>query len=290
MNIKTVRSLFYRESSFFLAAPAFVWQAIFFYVPLALVILVSFLNVADQHFGLTLDHYRLLAESSAYFWILARSFILATVNAVLCVMFAYPIAYVLAFYVQRFKTQLLFFLMLPFWISFLVQIYAWFFVLEKHGLINSFLLKVGLINEPIAILNTPLAIFLVMVYCYLPFAVMPLYSALEKFDRRFFEASADLGATQWQTFSRITLPLSAQGIRTAFFLVFVPSFGEFVVPTLLGGGKQLYVGSLISHQFLLARNFHIGAAFTCVSGIVLIGASAFWYFLLNRLFGLSRRT
>jgi spermidine/putrescine transport system permease protein len=274
-TVQTLRSVFAREFSFFLAVPAYLWQLLFFYAPLILVIGASCMPF-------TFDNYTALWDVG-YLLILLRSLVLATINALLCVACAYPVAYCLAFFIRRWKTQLIFFLMLPFWMSFLVQIYAWFFVLEKHGLVNSLLLKIGIITEPIALLNTPFAIYLVMLYCYLPFAVMPIYSILEKFDKRLFEASADLGATQWQTFSRVTLPLSLSGIRTAFFLVYIPSFGEFVIPTLLGGGKQMYVGSLISHQFLLARNFSAGAAFTCTAGCLLVITSACWYVVFGRL-------
>ena len=117
---------------------------------------------------------------------------MATCNAVLCICCAYPVAYYVAFYVRRFKNHFIFFLILPFWISFLVQIYAWFFVLEKHGLINSLLIKLGVITNPLHLLNTPFAVFLVMTYCYIPFAVMPIHSVLEKFDKRLLEASSDL--------------------------------------------------------------------------------------------------
>jgi spermidine/putrescine transport system permease protein len=288
-KVNSIRLLFIRDLSFFLTIPAFIWQALFLYLPLCLVIVVSMICRSEQGFGgFTLAHYAELIDP-AYGLILARSFVLATVNAVVCVVLGYPVAYFLAFYVRRWKNQFLFFLILPFWISFLVQVYAWFFVLEKNGLLNSLLIKMGIITEPLALLYTPMAIYFVMLYCYLPFAVMPIYSVLEKFDKRLFEASADLGASQWQTLSRVTLPLSVEGIRTAFFLVFVPSFGEFVVPTLLGGGKQMYVGSLISHQFLLARNFNVGAAFTCASGLVLIAAAIVWYLFFKRFFAGSRR-
>jgi spermidine/putrescine transport system permease protein len=127
-----------------------------------------------------------------------------------------------------------------------------------------------------------------MIYFYLPFAIMPIYSTLEKFDQQLLEASADLGAAPWQTFVRVTLPMSARGIRTGFFLVFVPSFGEFVIPTLLGGAKQMYVGSLISHYFLTVRNFNLGSAFTCLTGCILVLASMLVYLLFRQIFGVAR--
>ena len=269
-------ALFYGDTCFCLAGALF-------YIPLLLVIAASVMTFYDQSSTphLTLQYYATFFDWRSFF-VLLRSLLLSVVNAIICTCIAYPVAYYLAFYVQRFKTLLLFFLMLPFWISFMVQVYAWFFVLEKHGLLNSLLIHLHIIETPLHLLNTPFAIYVVMLYCYVPFAVMPIYSTLEKFDKRLLEASSDLGATPWQTFMQVTLPLSTLGIRTGFFLALVPSFGEFIIPTLLGGGKQLYVGSLISHYFLLARNFSLGSAFTCLSGLVLIMSSCVWYALFKR--------
>ncbi|HSW73857.1 MAG TPA: ABC transporter permease [Candidatus Limnocylindria bacterium] len=280
-------SIINQEMPFFMSVPALVWQVLLFYVPMALMVVLSFTSSSEQGNFFTLDQYATFADP-AYGAIILRSFFLACMSAFVCVLCAYPIAHYLTFTLTRWKTQMLFFLVLPFWISALVQVYAWFFVLEKHGLLNSLLLKLGVIREPLLILNTPWAVFFVMVYCYLPFAIMPIYSTLEKFDKRLLEASADLGATPWQTFFRVTLPLSTPGIRTGFFLVFVPSFGEFVIPTLLGGSKQMYVGSLISHYYLTVRNFHLGSAFTCVSGVVLVVVSLLVYLIFKRLGGATR--
>ncbi len=273
--------IFSREYHFFMAVPALAWHVLFFYIP---VVLIFFLSIVKPVSTLavpafTLQHY-LHFMVPIFASVLIRSLILAFVTALLCLFFAYPLAYCLAVKVGRYKNLLLFFLILPFWTSLMVQVYSWFFVLEHNGLLNTFFMKLGLIGHPIHMLNTTFAIYIVMVYCYLPFMVMPLYSVLEKIDPRIFEAAADLGATQWQTFLRITIPLSMPGIKTGFFLVFVPSFGEFVVPVLLGGGKQLFVGSLITQYFLYGRNPYLGAAFTSISCVVLIIASAFlyWYF------------
>jgi ABC-type spermidine/putrescine transport system permease subunit I len=143
-------------------------------------------------------------------------------------------------------------------------------VLDHNGLINVVLLKLGIISEPLHIINNMKSIFVVMVYYYLPFMMMPLYSILEKIQHELLEASMDLGATHWQTFRRITIPLSMSGIKTGVFLVFVPAFGEFAIPSIIGGGQQMFVGSLISHYFLVARDSQLGAAFTVASGFVLM--------------------
>ncbi len=264
---------------FFMALPAVIWQLFFFYIPVAIVLGYSFMQTVGGVASLTLENYSFFLRP-LFLMVIANSLILALVTAVLCLVIAYPIAYCLALRIKKYKNAFLFFLILPFWTSLMVQVYAWFFILEHDGLINSLLIKAGLIGAPLQLLNTPFAVYTVMLYCYLPFMIMPLYTALEKIDKRMIEAAADLGATQWQTFKNVTIPLSLPGIKTGFFLVFVPSFGEFVVPTLLGGGKKLYVGTLITQYFLFARNVYLGSAFTMLSGLALLVAVAliYWYF------------
>lgn len=278
--MRSIQEAIARQYHFFLAAPAVVWQILFFYIPVLLIILFSFIrSESTKALYFTLEYYAHFINP-LFVWVIARSLILAFITAVLCLLLAYPVAYCLAVKIRRFKNVLLFLLILPFWTSLMVQVYSWFFVLEHNGLINTIFLKLGLISAPIHMLNTSFAIYLVMVYCYLPFMIFPLYTILEKIDRRLFEAAADLGATQWQTFWNVTVPLSLQGIRTGFYLVFIPAFGEFVVPVLLGGGKQLFVGPLITQYFLGARNHHLGSAFTILSCIMLLCAIGLiaWYF------------
>ena len=206
----------------------------------------------------------------SYVKIIFRSVVLAFLNAFFCLCLAYPVAYFLALRVKKLKNLFIFLLVLPFWTNFLVQAYAWFFILDNNGILNKFLLKIGVISTPIHILNTPLAIYIVMLFCYLPFMVLPIYSSMTKINKYLLEASSDLGATSWQTLGYITLPLSLSGIRNGFFLILIPSFGEFVIPVLLGGGKVMYVGSMISYFFLETKNVYLGAAFTCFSGLILI--------------------
>lgn len=282
MNIRAVVK---RDLPFFMMAPALLWQILFFYIPLVVIIVSGFLKsgTAPWFCRLTLEHYYDFFGET-YGAIILRSCVLAVVNALLSVLVAYPVAYYLARMKSRWKNSLLFFLILPFWTNFLVQVYAWFFVLEKHGFINSLLLKTGLITEPLHLLHNVSAIYLVMLYCYFPFAVMPIYSILEKLDSRMLEASYDLGATPFQTLYHIILPLSSSGIITGFFLVFIASFGEFVVPALLGGGKLMYVGTLISHFFLAVRNYYAGSAFTTLSVCILIMLVFLFYNLIKRIF------
>ena len=271
----------------FMSMPALLWEFLFLCIPIISIVGISFLSTYDSFLPTLSNYFSLL--SPVYFRIIARSTILAFVNAFLCLLFAYPVVYFLVFRIKRMKHILLFLLVLPFWTSLLVQAYAWFFVLEKNGLINMLLMKIGLISAPLHLLNTQLAIYLVMAYCYLPFMILPLYTALEKIDRRLIEASLDLGAGPFQTFLRVTWPLSLTGIKTGFFLVFVPSFGEFVIPALLGGTKSFYIGSLIEQYFLVSRDIYTGAAFTCLAGLILVLLAFMIHSYFNRLTSLSKR-
>lgn len=264
--------------SFFWAIPALIWQILLLYIPLVFVMLHSFVDKESQF---TFAHYADLFDTN-HFIIIARSLGLATVTALICLLVAYPVAYFLSFHVSRLKNVLLFFLIIPFWTSLLVQLYAWFTILDKHGFLNIILQKLGVLGEPYHLLNTPFAVYLVSIYCYVPFMIMPIYSILEKLDIRLREASLDLGATRWETFMRVTVPLSMPGIKTGFFLVFIPAFGEFVIPMLLGGGKQLYVGSLITHYFLVSRSSGLGAAFTWLSSMILIISTIMMQWLFVR--------
>lgn len=279
--MKRIRTLFLQELPFFTAMPAILWQLLFLLIPLGIIFFYSFhISIADYTGYLTpsLASYKALLQP-VYLAIVVRSGFFAFLTALSALLLAYPVAYFLAMRVRRWKNFFLFLLTLPFWTNFLVQIYAWYFIIEPDGLINTILKKMGIITEPIMLANSLGAVFLVMLYCYLPFMIMPLYTALEKIDKRLLEASADLGARPWQTFAQITLPLSYQGIKTGFLLVLVPAFGEFAIPELIGGSKYMFVGSLISYYFLVARNTFLGAAFTVSCGLLLF----LFIYLMRRL-------
>jgi spermidine/putrescine transport system permease protein len=272
MNIKQkIKNIFLEETAFAFSVPAILWQLLFLYIPLIIVIYLSFkVSINSAWYKLTDAHYYALFKIE-YMRIIMRSTGIALIVVFFCLLLAYPVAYFLALKVKRrWKNLLLFLLTLPFWTNFLIQVYSWVFVLDHNGLINTILLKLGFITEPLHMVNNIYAIFLVMVHYYLPFMIMPLYSILEKIQHDVLEASMDLGATHWQTFTRITIPLSLSGIKTGILLVFVPAFGEFVIPSLIGGSKYMYVGSLITHYFLVARDNQLGAAFTIISGLVLL--------------------
>lgn len=272
-----------KNVSFFMALPAFVWLLIFLYGPLFIIIGLSFIRkgVVSAWPDFTWAHYFTFFDS-LYYGIVARSLLLALVTTVVCLLCAYPIAYFLALYARRWKNVLLYLLVLPFGVNFVILAYAWFFLLEKNGLINNFLQSVGIISAPIQLLNTGFAVYIGMIYCYLPFMILPIYAVLEKLDFRLIDASLDLGATRFATFWYVVVPQSMPGIQTGFFMVFIPSFGEYVVPALMGGGKYMYVGSLISHYFSVLRNLHLGSAFTVLSSIVLLLVALFFYWRFRK--------
>lgn len=266
-----IKRLFKKEKNFFFMAPALVWQVAFFVLPLLFIGQLTIFKSLLQDF--TWDYFAQVIHHS-HFFVIFRSLKLATVTACICLCVGYPVAYFLALHIgKRYKSLLLFLITLPFLTNLLVQIYAWYFILEKQGVLNK---CIGLfVTDPGNWLNSSMAMYLVMFHIYVPFMIMPLYSTLEKINIRLIEASLDLGASYRQTFFRVIFPLSIQGIKTGFFLVYVTSFGEYVIPSLLGGQKDFYVGTLISEYFFIGRDWHVGAAFTFLSSAVFI-VSVFW--------------
>lgn len=271
MKKEDLKALFKKNTQFFMSIPAFVWIMIFFYVPLMTILGRSFFVRSRLTFvpSPSLENYATFFDCT-YFTIINRSLLLAFITAFVCLLIAYPVAYYIARHVKAYKNILLFLVMLPFSVNMLIQAYSWFFMLGKTGIINTLLLKLGIISQPLHLLNTSGAVYVGVIYCYLPFMILPLYTALEKIDARFIEASLDLGANWLQTFGRVIIPLSLPGISTGFFLVFIPAFGEFVIPALLGGGKQMYASSLISYYFLTTRNLALGSAFTLLSSAIVL--------------------
>ncbi|MCS7043811.1 MAG: ABC transporter permease [Bryobacteraceae bacterium] len=206
----------------------------------------------------TLENWRRLADP-LYAGILARSFLAAALATLLCLVLAFPLALSIA-RASRWKHLLLALVMLPFWTSLLVRAYAWMFLLRDTGLVNTLLMRLDLISEPLPLLYNWGAVVLGLVYAHLPFMVLPLYAALERQDPALLEAAADLGARQWHAFWRVTLPLAAPGIRAGVLLVFIPCLGTYLIPDLLGGGKTILVGTLIQNQFTTARDWPFGSA------------------------------
>ncbi|NBO23688.1 MAG: ABC transporter permease [Chlamydiae bacterium] len=256
---------------FAVGIPAIIWQVVFFYVPLLTIGIYSFLEVneAGKIVGFTINNFFSMAKWS-YFNTIFQSIGLALMTSILCMVIGFPLSYFIAFRGGKYKTVFLFLLLVPFWTNFLLHIYAWFFVLEKEGFLNTLLLNLHIIQQPIHFLNSYFAVVLMMVYYYLPFMALPIYSALERFDHSLLEASLDLGASKWQTYKKILIPLVLSSIRGGVFLVYIPAFGEFVIPELMGGDKKYYVGSVVS-QFILGENTaQLGTAFTVLSIIILL--------------------
>lgn len=282
----TIKRWISAESALFLSMPALLWHVLFFVIPTGMLILMSIVSYHPES-GLTLSFsYYYALFNGLYAKIIIRSLGLALIVSCLCFLVGYPIAYYIGIQKRDYKTFFISFLILPFWTNILIHIYAWFFVLEKNGFLNNLLLALGIIKEPLSLLNNLFAVILVMFYCYLPFMVLPIISNLEKFDMQLIEASYDLGASGRQTFFKIIFPLSLPGIKTGFFLVFVPAFAEFVIPLLLGGDKFMYVGTLIAQFFLVTQEQSMGTAFTVFSSIILVAVAL----IINSVFHIKYKT
>lgn len=272
--MRSIRHLFVKEMPFFYACPAMLWQILFLYLPLLGILVFSFLSfetTADIISMLTIGHYVDILQP-VYFKIIANSFVMALCTTVVTLLIAYPVAYFLAMYVKRMRMVLLFALILPSWTNFIVQMYAWFFLLEEGGFYSRVFALLGITAKPVSLFNNFPATILGMVYGFLPFMIFPLYVVLEKLDKRLIEASTDLGANRFQTFWRIYFPLSLPGVYAGVLLVFIPSFGEFAVPLLLGGAKRAYWGTVIMEKFLVTQDFASGFALATVGIVGLIGA------------------
>ena len=284
MKIKFLHRPPATELPFSIGAPAMIWQVLFFYLPLAILAVSSVLKFSEMEIfeGFTFEKIAFFLRP-LYLKVILSSFLLALGNAILCLLIAYPLAYFLAFTGKRYKNFFLFLLIVPFWTNFLLHVYAWYFVLEKEGFLNNLLRGIGILDQPLLLLNTPFAIMIMMVYYYLPFMVMPLYSSLEKMDLRLIEASLDLGATWGQTLRRVLLPLTKRGLLAGFFLVYIPSFGEFAIPELMGGDKLMFVGTVISNYILGDETGSLGAAFTLVASLILLVSAIGLYWIIDRL-------
>ena len=262
-----------------------LWQILFFYLPLSLLLFSSFLaqDSAGRITGLTLSHFSPIC-SAAYFKIIFHSLSLSLMTAAICLLVAFPLCYFVVFRTKKWKYLLVFFLIIPFWTNFLLHIYSWFFLLEKNGLINTLLLNLGIVHAPLHLLNTPAATLFLMVYYYLPFMALPIFAALERFDVSLFEASTTLGATKIKTFTKIVFPMLQKAIINGFFLVFIPAFGEFLIPEFIGGDKTYYVGNVISLHLLGETTSVIGLAFTTLSLLSLFVVSYLTYIAFRVLF------
>ena len=240
----------------------YLWLGALALAPLLLMLLTSFLSYNDSqliiwHFTLS-NYHRLFSD--IYFIILLRSLELALISTSVCLLIGYPTAFILAQLSRRWKAVLLLLMIIPFWTSSLIRTYALLAILKTKGLLNSALLGMGLIHQPLQLLYTNTAVLIGCVYSLLPFMILPLYANIEKLDHRLIEAAKDLGASQPRLFVRIILPLTMPGILAGCLLVFLPAMTLFYIPILLGGAKSLLLGNLIQDQFLAIRDWPGGAA------------------------------
>jgi len=278
----------------------FAWLGLFFLLPLLIVVKISLARSAigippytplllDDGSGLkiqaTLANFALLASDDLYL----RAYLGALGNAALatalCLALGYPIAYAIARSPGRWRLLLLFLVMLPFWTSFLIRVYAWIAILKPNGLLNQLLIAIGLITTPLPLLNNAFSVELGLVYSYLPFMILPLYGSLSALDESLLEAAADLGARPIRAFLGVTLPLSLPGIAAGSLLVLIPAIGEFVIPDLLGGADTLMIGKVLWDEFFNNRDWPVASAVA----VVLVAALAIPILLAQKFLAQERR-
>ena len=273
-----------------LIAVPYIWLLLLFLIPFFIVLKISLSDTAiamppytptfdwakgwagiqSVFSALDLENYVWLIEDDLYWKSYVSSLKIAFISTMLTLIIGYPIAYSIARAPSEWRPTLLMLIILPFWTSFLIRVYAWIGILKKEGLLNLFLMSTGVIDEPLTILNTDLAVYIGIVYSYLPFMVLPLYANLEKMDDSLLEAANDLGSTPIKAFWQITVPLSIPGIVAGCFLVFIPAVGEFVIPDLLGGSNTLMIGKTLWVEFFSNRDWPVASAVAVVLLVILI--------------------
>ncbi|MFA7429610.1 MAG: ABC transporter permease subunit [Rhodospirillaceae bacterium] len=267
-------------------AVPFVWLLLFFLAPFAIVAKISMAEFmvgvppytplfewtedAWLHVRATANNYAYLVEDPLYVAAYVSSLKIAAISTVIALLIGYPMAYAIARSRQPWRNVLLLAVMLPFWTSFLIRVYAWIGILRSNGLLNNFLLWLGVIDEPLVILNTDVAVYIGIVYSYLPFMILPLYATLEKMDLSLLEAAQDLGCRPWKAFVTVTLPLSLPGIIAGSMLVFIPAVGEFVIPDLLGGPDTLMIGKVLWSEFFNNRDWPVASAVAIAMLVLLV--------------------
>ena len=264
----------------------YAWLALFFLVPFALVFKLSLADPilaqppytelitrseeAGYQLRATLDNFRFLLEDNLYLISYWRSIRIALVATLLCLLLGFPMAYAIASTPRRWRNLLLLLVMLPFWTSSLLQLYAWMVMLSQQGVLNQLLLWLGLIDAPLRILYTDTAVYIGIVYTFLPFMVLPLYATLERLDPDLHEAAADLGASPVRVFRDITLPAALPGIMAGSLLVFIPAIGSYIIPAMLGGLDTLMIGRTLYDEFFINRDWPLASAVAIVLLLVLI--------------------
>lgn len=275
-----------------LALP-YLWMGVFFLLPFLILLRLSFsetrigippyTEIFEWLGGLqfeikgTLGNYFFLFDDQLYVAAYLNSIKVAGISTICCLLVGYPIALGISRVQNRtWRNMLLMMVILPFWTSFLIRVYAWIGLLKNEGLINQVLIAIGLIDQPLPMLHTPFAVYLGITYSYLPFMVLPLYATLERLDPTLLEAAADLGAKPRAAFFRVTLPLSLPGIIAGSMLVFIPAVGEFVIPDLLGGSSTLMIGKVLWNEFFLNRDWPLAATVGVVMLVLLVTPFVWW--------------
>ena len=267
-------------------AVPYVWLALFFLAPFLVAVKISLARmVMDQppytpllawgegllpEIQVSLSNYIWLFQDPIYWIAYLSSLKIAAISTVGCLLIGYPMAYAIARARPGARTVLLMLVILPFWTSFLLRVYAWMGLLKQGGLVNQALMAIGATGEPLTLLHTPFAVHLGIVYAYLPFMILPLYAALAKLDTGLLEAAHDLGARPWRAFWTVTVPLSLPGVIAGSLLVFIPAVGEFVIPELLGGPRTLMIGNVLWDEFFSNRDWPVAAAVGVVLIVVLV--------------------
>ncbi|MHA7867490.1 MAG: ABC transporter permease subunit [Salipiger thiooxidans] len=274
----------------FLIAVPYIWLLLLFLVPFLIVLKISLSDVAlarppympqlDLSTGwdgikaffseLDFENFVFLTTDSLYWKSYLSSVQIAGLSTIITLCVGYPLAYGMARASDEWRPTLLMLVILPFWTSFLIRVYSWMGILSTEGVLNSFLLWTGIIDEPLMIMNTPKAVYVGIVYTYLPFMVLPIYSALEKMDESLIEAAEDLGCSKFAAFWLVTWPLSKNGIIAGCFLVFIPALGEFVIPSLLGGSETLMIGKVLWEEFFNNRDWPVASAVAVILLLILI--------------------
>jgi putrescine transport system permease protein len=250
-------------------ATPYVWLSLFFLLPFVIVIAMSFatrtptappFSFGGDHPVMNTNHYARLFSDDLYIRAYLNSIGNATLATLMCLLIGYPMALGLTRVSRSWRNVLLMLVILPFWTSFLLRVYAWIGILKNNGLINNTLMALGVIDQPIQMLQTDFAVYVGIVYSYLPFMILPLYANLEKMDLTLLEAAADLGSRPWESFLKVTLPLSVPGIIAGCLLVFIPAVGEFVIPALLGDPGTLMIGKVLWTEFFNNRDWPVASA------------------------------
>ncbi len=264
----------------------FFWLFLFFMLPFFIVLKISFAEadvaippyteiyswVENQlSIVLNLGNYIFLSEDELYLAAYLGSLKMAFISTALCLLIGFPMAYAIARASKEAQTVLLLLIMMPTWTAILIRVYAWMGILSNNGLLNSFLQTIGLIDSPLQILNTNLAVYIGIVYSYLPFMILPLYANLVKHDHSLLEAASDLGSSNFNNFWKITVPLSKNGIIAGCMLVFIPAVGEFVIPELLGGPETLMIGKVLWQEFFNNRDWPVASALAVIMLLILMG-------------------